>query len=106
MANGILQNHICDYEIYLPNLINKNYLEDISSEISIQEFSNDLTLKAKFIVRGMMETGAKKCILYLRNQEEAKNMVNILNKLNEYFYIDLYTDYIISDHHSNERKEI
>lgn len=33
-------------------------------------------------------------------------MVNILKKLNEYFYIDLYTDFIISDSNSNERREI
>ena len=54
----------------------------------------------------MLETGSKKCIIYLRNQEEAINMVTILNKLNEYYFIDLYTDYIISDNTSNSRTEI
>lgn len=106
MAQGISENHITDYEIYLPNLVSKNYLDDISNEISIKDYSNELTLKGKFILRGMMETGAKKCIIYLRNQEEAKNMVTILNKLNEYFYIDLYTDFIIADNNHEERKEI
>ena len=106
MAHGISKNHITDYEIYLPNLISKNYLDDISNEISIKDYSNELTLKGKFILRGMMETGAKKCIIYLRNQEEAKSMVNLLNKLNEYFFIDLYTDFIISDNNYEQRKEI
>ena len=106
MAQGISKNHITDYEIYLPNLISKNYLDDISNEISIKNYSNELTLKGKFILRGMMEIGAKKCIIYLRNQEEAKSMVNILNKLNEYFFIDLYTDFIISDNNYEQRKEI
>jgi superfamily II DNA or RNA helicase len=106
MAHGISKNQITDYEIYLPNLISKNYLDDISNEISIKDYSNELTLKGKFILRGMMETGAKKCIIYLRNQEDAKSMVNLLNKLNEYFFIDLYTDFIISDNNYEERKEI
>ena len=106
MAKGISENYICDYDIYLPYLVNKNNLNDISNEISIQDFPEDLLLKGKFILRGMMETGSKKCIIYLKNQEEVKNMVIILNKLNEYFFIDLYTDYIISDNDSNERKSI
>ena len=57
-------------------------------------------------MRGMLETGSRKCIIYLRTQEEAVNMVSILNKLNEYYYIDLYTDLIISDNNSNQRTEI
>jgi superfamily II DNA or RNA helicase len=106
MSSGISKNYITDYEIYLPHLSTKNYLNDICNEISIKDFSNELTLKGKFILRGMMESGARKCIIYLRNQDEAKNMVNILNKLNEYFYIDLFTDYIISDNNHEQRKEI
>ena len=109
MSRGISEKHICDYEIYLPDIRIKNNLNDISQEISLKDLSHeliDLTIKGKYILRGMLETGSKKCIIYLRNQEEAINMVSILNKLNEYYYIDLYTDYIISDNSSSERTEI
>jgi len=109
MSKGISEKHICDYEIYLPDIRNKNNINDISQEISIKDLSLeliDLTIKGKYILRGILETGSKKCIIYLRNQEEATNMVTILNKLNEYYFIDLYTDYIISDNSSNSRTEI
>jgi superfamily II DNA or RNA helicase len=106
MSRGISEKYICDYEIYLPDVRNKNNINDISSEISIKDLPLELTIKAKYILRGMLETGARKCITYLRNQEEAIDMVKILNKLNEYFYIELYTDYIISDVISNKREEI
>ena len=109
MSKGISEKHICDYEIYLPDIRNKNNLNDISQEISLKDLSLeliDLSIKGKYILRGMLETGSKKCIIYLRDQEEATNMVTILNKLNEYYFIDLYTDYIISDNSSNSRTEI
>jgi superfamily II DNA or RNA helicase len=106
MAKGISEKHICDYEIYLPDIQIKNNLDDISKEISIKDLSYDLAVKAKYILRGIMETGSKKCIIYLRDQEEATNMVVILNKLNEYFFIDLYADSIISDNNLDSRMEI
>jgi len=104
MSKGISEKHICDYEIYLPDIRTKNNIDDISKEVSLE--STDLTIKGKYILRGMLETGSKKCIIYLRNQEEAIQMVTILNKLNEYYFIDLYSESIISDNSSNSRNEI
>lgn len=106
MSRGISEKHICNYEIYLPDIRTKNNINDISNEISIKDLPVELVLKAKYILRGMLETGSKKCIIYLLNQEEAINMVSILNKLNEYYYIELYVDSIISDNSSSKRDEI
>ena len=106
MAKGIAENYICDYQVLIPEFSIKNNLDDISAEIKIDDLPIDLSLKAKFIIRGLLETGSKKCIIYLRNQEEAIQMTQILNTLNEYFYIELYTDYIISDIDSEKRDEI
>ena len=104
---GISEKHICDYEIYLPDIRTKNNIDDISKEISLEStYLTDLTIKGKYILRGMLETGSKKCIIYLRNQEEAIQMVTILDKLNEYYFIDLYSESIISDNSSNSRNEI
>jgi superfamily II DNA or RNA helicase len=107
MSKGISEKHICDYEIYLPDIRTKNNIDDISKEISLEStYLTDLTIKGKYILRGMLETGSKKCIIYLRNQEEAIQMVTILDKLNEYYFIDLYSESIISDNSSNSRNEI
>lgn len=106
LGRGITEKHICDYELYLPDLRTKTTISDITQEISIDQFNLDLVSKGKFIIRGMLETGSRKCIIYLRNQQEAIEMNNILYKLNEYFYTEIYTQVIISDTKTNERTKI
>lgn len=106
MAKAISEKYITDYEIYIPDISVKNNLDDISKEVILNNIPNELALKAKFIMRGMLETGSKKCIVYFTNQNDAKNMTITLKALNEYFFIDLYTDYIISDTSPKKRTEI
>jgi superfamily II DNA or RNA helicase len=106
MGKCITEKYICDYEIYLPNIKAKNNLEDILNEIELTELCNDLIIKAKFIMRGMLETGSKKCIIYLRNHEETVKMVKILNELNYYFAIDLYVDSILCEDNFLDRDKI
>ena len=58
-------------------------------------------------MRGMLETGSKKCFIYLRNHKEVIDMIKIFNKLNdEYYFMDIYIDKIISDTKRDERKYI
>ena len=106
MGNAITEKHVCDYEIYLPDLRTETTLTEISEEVSIETFDKDLTIKGKFLLRGMLETGARRCIVYLRNQEEAIQMMEILNKLNEYYATDLFTGLIISDTNYLDRTKI
>lgn len=106
MSKAINENYICDYHIFLPDLQSKITMDDIETEISIESLNVELAIKAKFILRGMLETGSKKCIIYLRNQNEVNEMIEIINKLNEYFYMDLYVDGIISDTSYSQRYNI
>jgi len=106
LGRGITEKHICDYELYLPDLRTKATISDIIQEVSVDQFDLDLVSKGKFIIRGMLETGTRKCIIYLRNQQEAIQMTDILYKLNEYFYTQIYAQVIISDTKSNERMKI
>ncbi len=106
MSKAIQEKHICDYEIYLPDLRIETTLSEISEEVSIIEFDKNLTIKGKFLLRGMLETGSRKCIVYLRNQEEAIQMMEILNKLNEYYAVNLFTGLIISDTNYLDRTNI
>lgn len=108
MCKAISENHICDYEIFLPDIKNKNNLNDILKEgINVSELNIDLISKTKYIMRGMLETGSKKCFIYLRNHKEVIDMIKIFNKLNdEYYFMDIYIDKIISDTKKDERKYI
>ena len=106
MGKAIENKHICDYEVYLPDLRTPQKIDEISEEVSIKDFDFDLTIKAKFLLRGMMESGSRKCIVYLRNQQEANDFNIIINKLTEYFIIELNSNVIISDTTHLQRQNI
>jgi len=107
MGDAIKNKKICDYEIFVPdiNLDNKLFIDDIKKEINIDNIENDVIVKCNFIMRGMLETGARKCIIYVESHEEAFNYSSCINELNEYFVLDLYTDTILSSDSKKDREK-
>jgi superfamily II DNA or RNA helicase len=108
MGTAIKNGLICDYEIYLPDIqVNNNiFVKDIDEEINLNEYainSNDLLIKSNFIMRGLLETGARKCIMYATTHEEAEEYRKILIKLNEYFSVDLLVNTILSKDNKESR---
>ena len=105
MGDAIKTNKICNYEIYIPDIqINNDiFIDDIKKEVIIQNISNDIIVKSNFILRGMLETGSKKCILYARTQEEAHEFKKTIMTINEYFVLDIWTDTILSTDNKESR---
>lgn len=105
MGDAIKTNKICNYEIYVPEIgLNYQYfLDEIDKEVNIQNISNEILNKSNYIIRGMLETGAKKCILYTQTHQEAYDYVKTLTDMNKYFEIDLSVDTILSDDAKNNR---
>ena len=105
MGDAIKNNKICDYEIYIPDIEinNNNFINDISNEINIHNLTKDIIIKSNFILRGMLEVGARKCILYAKNHEESYQFKNTLNEINNYFALDIYVDTLLSNDNLKER---
>ena len=105
MGDAIKTNKICDYEIYVPDIhLNNNiFIDEIKKEVTIHNISNDIIIKTNFLLRGMLETGARKCILYAKTQEEAHHFKNTIIQLNEYFVLDMYTETILSNDNKEDR---
>jgi superfamily II DNA or RNA helicase len=105
MGDAIKTNKICNYEIYVPEIVlNYQYfLDEISKEVNIQNISNEILNKSNYIIRGMLETGSKKCILYTQTHQEAYDYMATLMDMNKYFEIDLSVDTILSDDTKNNR---
>ena len=59
MRNAINSGKICDYTIYVPTLsIEKTVgLDKIQEEVNIKNYDKELVIKARFILRGMMNIG-------------------------------------------------
>jgi superfamily II DNA or RNA helicase len=106
MGDAIKNNKICDYEIYIPDIEinNNNFINDISNEINIHNLTKDIIIKSNFILRGMLEVGARKCILYAKNHEESYQFKNTLNEINNYFALDIYVETLLSNDNLKERK--
>ena len=106
MGDAIRNNKICDYEVYVPDIFTNNakFITDINDEVDLKSLDNNLVTKANFLMRAMLETGARKCILYARTQDESHRFKEILTKLNEYFYVDMTIETILSQDKKSERE--
>ena len=106
MGDAIKAKKICDYKIYVPNikLDNDFFIDDIKKEINIENLDNDILKKCNYFLRGILETGCRKSIIYVRTHVEAEKFKNMFIQLNEYFALQLNVDTILSSNNKNERE--
>ena len=107
--NRAIENkYICNYHIYLPSISENNseLIQDIISEININSIDNELKAKCIFFFKCLVEKGSRKCIVYCENTEKLNSMIEMMNKLNEYYYLDIHIDKITSATKNKERNKI
>jgi len=107
MSDAIEQNRICDYKIFVPTLYiaKETDIELIYNEANLKDYDKELIIKARYVIKGMMEMGGRKCIIYLQNQNECREMTKIINEqCKNYFAITHSCNYIISGDLKEERK--
>ena len=107
MSDAIDQNRICDYKIFVPTLhiAKETGIELIYNEANLKDYDKELIIKARYVIKGMMEMGSRKCIIYLQNQNECREMTKIINEqCKNYFAITHSCNYIIFSDLRDERK--
>lgn len=107
MGDAIKAKKICDYEIYVPDikLDNQVSIDDISKEINIEKLDNIIVKKCNYFLRGLLETGCRKSIIYVTTHVEAEQFKNTFILLNEYFALEMNVDTLLSSNTKNERDE-
>ncbi len=107
MGDAIKAKKICDYEIYVPDikLDNKIFIDDIKKEINIEKLDNNIVKKCNYFLRGILETGCRKSIIYVKTHIEAEEFKNTFILLNDYFALELNVDTILSSDTKNEREK-
>ena len=104
MGKAIANKYICDYEIYIPKIVDESEaLDDISQEINIHEFNESIVTKAKFLINGCCEVGSRKCIVYTQTKSIAEQFKQSIKKLDEFYALGIYVDSIIADDSSRSR---
>lgn len=101
---AIEKKFITDYKIWLPSIHEDN--SQLEKELSIYEIDGVMKGKCNFFFSCLLNNGSKKCIIYCQDTKEIKLMIEAMNKLNEFYCLDIGMNQITSDNTEKQRKKI
>jgi len=87
---AIENKYITDYKIWLPNNEDKN---------------DEMKNKCKFLFDCIIKNGSRKIIIYCVDTTDMIKMMDNMNKLNEYYILELNIDSISCENSDKERKK-
>jgi len=108
-SNAIKDKYICDYNIYLPVIELKDNIDivDIEKPEELLELDDNLSKKGLFLINGMLDVGARKCIVFLNTIEECNYFKDIVISIMEnYHYMPYWIEIITSECNYSKRNEI
>ena len=75
--------------------------------VELKDLNEELTKKSMFLMNGMLQTGSRRCIVYLSRVEECEEFIrNIKEVNNKYHYLDIWIEMITGEVTNNKRIEI
>ena len=84
LGDAIKQKLVCDYQIYLPLIIDGKIDIDYEENEILNE--SDIETKIMFILKGLLFTGSKRCIIYLSSKSEITEYEDIMIKKAKSFH--------------------
>ena len=104
LGDAINSKLICDYQIYLPLVINGEIDVDYDENEILTK--SDVETKIMFILKGLLFTGSKRCIIYLTSKQEIFDYEHLMIEKAESFHgIKLNTFKIYDGILPNKRKD-
>lgn len=102
---AIENGYICDYEIFLPYSENREI--NIHQPNELYHLDKDICKKCLFFINGLLRTGKRKSIVYLKSKEECDIYKYVLEEImDKYHFYNIIVYKIISDTKKKERNEI
>ena len=107
-TTAISNGYICDYKIFLPSIheTNQDLITDMNTEIDIESINSQLLAKTTFLFKGLLDKGARKCIVYVENTVELEAICDTILLLNEYYLLDLNVQQITAQTSHKSRTQI
>jgi superfamily II DNA or RNA helicase len=103
LGDAIQQKLVCDYQIYLP--LNIDGKIDVNYEENEIIEQSDVETKIMFILKGLLFTGSKRCIIYLTSKQDIFDYEGLMIQKAESFHgIKLNTFKIYEGVTPNKRK--
>lgn len=109
LGQALKDKFICDYKIYLPLIENKDGIDivDIDQPEELLELDNNICKKGLFLINGMLQTGSRKCIVYLNSIGECDELKIIIEKImSDYHGLPCWVEILTSECSQNKREEI
>jgi superfamily II DNA or RNA helicase len=103
MGDAITKKFICDYKIWLPVVHENN--EELDRELSIFEIDNEMKNRCKFLYSCILNNGSRKCIVYCKDTDDMKSMMNCMQTLDEFYITNIEINGISCKDSEKIRKE-
>ena len=104
-TDAIKDGYICDYVIYLPYIENNKVI--ISQPLELIDLDENICKKCLFLVNGLLRTGSRRTIVYLKSKEECEIYSYVLNYImTNYHYYKVNISKITSDTNKKDRVDI
>jgi superfamily II DNA or RNA helicase len=91
---AITNNYITDYNIWLPSIHEDN--TELTNELSIYDIDDTIKSKCMFLYSCLLNNGSRKCIIYCIDTNEINLMKKAIEKLNEFYLLDIEMNEITS----------
>jgi hypothetical protein len=103
-TDAIDNKYITDYKIWLPSIHENN--DQLNKELSIYDVTNIIKYKCIYLFSCLLNNGSRKCIIYCIDTNEITDMINGMNELNKFYYINYNINQITSKTNDKQRNII
>ena len=101
---AIHNKYITDYRIWLPSIHENN--DKLNQELSIYNIDLKMNAKYNFLFSSLLNNGSRKCIIYNIDSNEIQEMIEAINKLNNFYCLDIEINVITSVNNAKSREKI
>jgi len=101
---AIEKKFITDYKIWLPSIHEDN--SQLNEELSVYKIDEVIKGKCNFFFSCLLNNGSKKCIIYCQDTNEINLMIEVMNKLNEFYCLDIRMNQITASNTEKQRMNV
>lgn len=101
---AISNKYITDYKIWLPSIHENN--EALDKELSIYEIDNQMKNRCKFLYSCIANNGSRKCIVYCKDTDDMKVLMECMKTLNNFYIMDVEMQSISCEDSEKRRRSV
>ena len=104
LTDAIINKYITDYKIWLPSIHENN--EKLKEELSIYDIDESLKNRCLYLLSCLLNNGSRKTIIYCKDTNDMNSIIDSVNKLNDFYNLDIDIYSISCENTNKERKKI